>query len=202
MPHTTDACRFSPQKTAAESASETSSLRTQADASPLRLAECTRLLNQMVASWHTPTALAELRGWHRMRYDRPAVLTPLDDKSGILSDAHKIISGRDISPSGFSFTHLDPLPCRRAIITFAFEKESQPWDAVILKLSWCRFTRAGIYQSGGKFVRLTNSPCRRIRSCRNCLTLELVLRGSGEHGSRIEAGLTGQDHFARNMFRY
>jgi hypothetical protein len=156
MPHATDACRFSPDAGPHETFPQTP---LTAPVVPLpRLAECTRLLSQMVASWHSPVALAELRSWHRMRYDRPAVLTPLDEKRGGLLDSHKIISGRDISPSGFSFTHLDPLPCRRAIITFAFEKESQPWDAVILRLSWCRFTRAGIYQSGGKFVSLTNSP--------------------------------------------
>ena len=155
MPHATDACRFSPDAAPHETFPHTP---LTVPVVPLpRLAECTRLLGQ-VASWHSPAALAELRSWHRMRYDRPAVLTPLDEKRGGLLDGHKIISGRDISPSGFSFTHLDPLPCRRAIITFAFEKESQPWDAVILRLSWCRFTRAGIYQSGGKFVSLTNSP--------------------------------------------
>ncbi len=108
------------------------------------------------ASWHSSTARVEQRRWQRTAYDRPAVITPLDDRTGEASDQHKLVSGRDISPAGFSFTHLNPLACRRAIVTFAFEQDA--WDAVILKLSWCRFTRAGIYQSGGKFLGQAESP--------------------------------------------
>ena len=122
----------------------------RSEPSPLvQLAEISRIVNQVVATWHAPLSLAEQRGSHRLRYERPAILTPLDDADAAPA-GHKIISGRDISPSGFSFTHLDPLACRRAIVTFAFE--NAPWNAVVLRLSWCRFTRAGIYQSGGKFL--------------------------------------------------
>ncbi len=124
--------------------------------SPPGLAEISRLVDRLVASWHAPSAVAEQRRCQRTTYDRPAVLTPLDDHTGEPLGQHKIISGRDISPAGFSFTHLDPLACRRAIVTFAFEENLR--DAVILKLSWCRFTRSGIYHSGGKFLGRTRSP--------------------------------------------
>jgi hypothetical protein len=114
-----------------------------------------RIVNQVVASWHSPLALAEQRRWHRISYDRPAILTLLDDRTQVAM-VHKVVSGRDISPSGFSFTHLDPLACRRAIVTFAFEPDET--EAIELRLTWCRFTRAGIYQSGGKFVNPTACP--------------------------------------------
>jgi hypothetical protein len=124
-----------------------------------RLQAISRIVNQVVASWHSPLALAEQRGWQRIRYDRPAILTLLDDRGHWSLGIHKVVSGRDISPSGFSFTHLDPLACRRVIVTFAFEPEET--EAIELKLTWCRFTRAGIYQSGGKFVNPTPSPLPR-----------------------------------------
>ena len=127
------------------------------DQSPLpRLAEISQIVEHVVASWHAPSAVAEQRRSHRTSYERPAVITPLDDRTGEPLDQHEIVSGRDISPAGFSFTHLDPLACRRAIVTFAFERDS--WDAVMIKLSWCRFTRSGIYQSGGKFLGRIASP--------------------------------------------
>lgn len=127
------------------------------DARPiLRLEAISRIVNQVVASWHSPLALAEKRRWQRIRYDRPAILTLLDDRTVVPLGVHKVISGRDISPSGFSFTHLDPLACRRAIVTFPFEREET--DAIELRLTWCRFTRAGIYQSGGKFLSPIASP--------------------------------------------
>jgi hypothetical protein len=126
-------------------------------AGPLpRLEAISRIVGQVVASWHSPLALAEQRGWQRIRYDRPAILTLLDDRTYLPLGVHRVISGRDISPSGFSFTHLDPLACRRAIVTFAFEPEE--CEAIELRLTWCRFTRAGIYQSGGKFLNPAPSP--------------------------------------------
>ncbi len=78
----------------------------------LRLSEISRIVNQVVASWHSPLAVAEQRRWQRIHYERPAVLTPWDEDANRPAGVHKIVSGRDISPNGFSFTHLDPLPCR------------------------------------------------------------------------------------------
>ncbi len=136
---------------------ETASPSNLAQAAPLlRLTEISRIVNQVVASWHSPTALGEQRRWQRMNYRRPAVITPLEDRTGEPLAQHKIVSGRDISPNGFSFTHLDPIACRSAIVTFAFEQ--RPWNAIVIRLSWCRFTRAGVYQSGGKFVNPAESP--------------------------------------------
>ncbi len=121
-----------------------------------RLESLTRIVNQVVASWHAPLAVAEQRRWQRIPYERPAILTLLDDRTAAPLGVHKVVSGRDISPSGFSFTHLDPLACRRAIVTFAFEPEET--EAVLVRLNWCRFTRVGIYQSGGKFLNPIASP--------------------------------------------
>jgi hypothetical protein len=103
-----------------------------------------------VASWHSPFVITEQRGSQRIDYQRRAILTFLDDHTSLATGEHKIVSGRDISPSGFSFTHVGPLACRRAIVTFAFELK--PCASVVLRLCWCRFTKAGIYQSGGKFL--------------------------------------------------
>ncbi|MCA9070048.1 MAG: hypothetical protein KDA84_14045 [Planctomycetaceae bacterium] len=157
MPHTTDDCQFA--ATAPNSKSSFASRTTNPIINSLpRLRELSRIVDHVVASWHASNSFAEQRSWHRTAYDRPAVLTPLHDRTGEPLDVHKIISGRDISPSGFSFTHLEPLACRRAIITFAYEHENETQAAILLRLSWCRFTRAGVYQSGGKFLDVVPSP--------------------------------------------
>lgn len=157
MPHTTNDCRFSATATPANP-SFTDPTAAPVIVSLPRLRELTRIVEQVAASWYASGSFAEQRRWHRTVYDRPAILTPVEECTGAPLNGHKIISGRDISPSGFSFTHLDPLACRRAIITFAFEDETEPLVAIMLRLSWCRFTRAGVYQSGGKFLNVVPSP--------------------------------------------
>lgn len=157
MPHTTDDCRSFAIAPPIKISSGSQIKPSIATALP-RLAELSRIVEHVVASWHSPGSFAEQRQWHRTNYDRPAIITPLDERTGDAMEIHKIISGRDISPNGFSFTHLDPLACRRAIVTFAYEHENEPRAAILLRLSWCRFTRAGVYQSGGKFLNVAASP--------------------------------------------
>lgn len=62
------------------------------------------------------------------------------------------MSGRDISLGGLSFEHAGILPCTHAALSFVQKDDvSQP---VLLQLTWCRFTRLGVYLSGGKFLRV------------------------------------------------
>jgi hypothetical protein len=96
----------------------------------------------------------------RRRDDRIAIpvllrLTPLDaDRQPIVQDA-TIVVGKNISRRGLSFYHERPLPHRRAIIELA--EPGFGTFAAEIDVKWCRFTRPGWYESGGRLIRLTNS---------------------------------------------
>ena len=96
----------------------------------------------------------------RRRDERVAIpvllrLTPLDaDRHPIVSDA-TIVVGKNISRRGLSFFHERPLPHRRAIIELA-EPGLGTFSAEV-DVKWCRFTRPGWYESGGRLIRLAGS---------------------------------------------
>ena len=63
---------------------------------------------------------------------------------------------RDISLGGCSFLHSDPLPSARVALTFGLENERTV--TLMLRLTWCRFTQHGVYQSGGRFLKTIDLP--------------------------------------------
>lgn len=67
-----------------------------------------------------------------------------------------VVVGKDLSESGIGFFHDRPIPYRRGVVTF------HPGDgaplAVEVDLSWCRFTRMGWYESGGRLIRVVDEP--------------------------------------------
>jgi hypothetical protein len=117
----------------------------------LGLRELARLRSAVAASWHTFPPLLQQRAHHRVRYAKPVLVTPLDDRSGEPLASPLEASGHDISLTGMSFMHEEPLACRLVAVRFPASEVSI--DAVLTRLNWCRFTRDGLYQSGGLFVR-------------------------------------------------
>ena len=105
----------------------------------------------VVASWHASFGSLHSRRWHRVAYDKPLLITPLDDL-GDSSGRTLVVQGRDLSLSGFSFCHAQPLASRRVIVQFHDEATSTV-EGLLALLRWCRFRRDGSYQSGGQFVR-------------------------------------------------
>jgi hypothetical protein len=118
--------------------------------------ELETLLDRFVASWHSSPPLMESRSHHRVRYDKPLVLTPMDPHSHGPAGEPRLVQGRDISLGGCSFCHIDPLPCGRVALTFGLEDERPV--TFMLRLTWCRFTQDGLYQSGGKFLKPVDLP--------------------------------------------
>ena len=115
----------------------------------LRIPELQRMARSVAASWHASPPILQARHWHRVKYGHPVLLRPLDAPP--VDGRSLLVSGRDISLGGFSFAHADPLACRRAAVTFLLDGKSRL--PIEIRLTWCRFTREGIYQSGGTFVR-------------------------------------------------
>jgi hypothetical protein len=63
-----------------------------------------------------------------------------------------VVVGKNLSEEGLGFYHQQPLPYRRAIITL--EDNSGRSVSLLIDLSWCRFTRQGWYDSGGRFLEI------------------------------------------------
>lgn len=116
-----------------------------------RIRELEALLERLVASWHASPPLMHGRAWHRVRYEKPLILTPMDGERNQLAGKPRLVQGRDVSLGGCSFYHGDPLPCSRVALTFGVSDEDRV--TLMVRLTWCRFTQGGIYQSGGKFLK-------------------------------------------------
>jgi hypothetical protein len=67
-----------------------------------------------------------------------------------------VVVGKHLSEHGFGFYHQLPLPHRRMIASL--ESKNGRWFGFLIDLSWCRFTKGGWYESGGRFLQAVLSP--------------------------------------------
>lgn len=67
-----------------------------------------------------------------------------------------VVVGKHLSERGLGFFHRDPLSERQMVATF--ERAGGLWNSFLIDLSWCRFTRHGWYESGGRLLQLL-PPC-------------------------------------------
>ena len=122
-----------------------------------RLREVDGLVQALVASWNSCGPVLERRRWHRVPFGRLLGITPLD--GGVIplpAGEMRAVQGRDISLSGIAFSHTRPIPNRTVAVTFW--DESGAANSIVTELNWCRFTRGGEYQSGGKFLQIIELP--------------------------------------------
>jgi hypothetical protein len=98
-----------------------------------------------------PQVTVERRHEERVAVPLLFRLTPLTrEGEPVHGDAIAIV-GKDISRRGLSFFHEQPLTYRRAIV--ALEHPDFGRFAAEIDINWCRFTRPGWYESGGRLVR-------------------------------------------------
>ncbi len=92
------------------------------------------------------------------RYPFPCLvhLTPVGSDGVTPEGATLVVVGRHLSEHGFGFYHQQPLPYRRVIASL--ENGRGQWFGFLLHLSWCRFTKDGWYESGGRFLQAVLSP--------------------------------------------
>lgn len=111
----------------------------------------TRQIEALVARLH-PTVARERR--HDVRVAIPVLLrlTPLDGNRQPIGCQAAIVMGKNISRRGLSFYHEGPMPHRRALIELAHPELGQ--FSAEIDINWCRFTRPGWYESGGRLLRL------------------------------------------------
>ena len=92
----------------------------------------------------------ERRSGARYPYPYLVRLTPVRPRDEVPAGDPVVVVGRYLSERGFSFYHPKPLPFRRVVATL--ETASGTRLGFLLDVTWCRFTRQGWYESGGRFL--------------------------------------------------
>ncbi len=92
------------------------------------------------------------------RYPFPCLvhLTPVG-RDGVSPEGETVVVvGRHLSENGLGFFHQQPLPHRRMIASLECGKGR--WIGFLIDLNWCRFTKDGWYESGGRFLQAVLAP--------------------------------------------
>jgi hypothetical protein len=105
----------------------------------------------LLAGMFPPGTLVERRREQRFPFPRLIQLTPVSADCARRLGPSVTAAGKQLSESGLSFFHPEPLAFRWVVASF--EKGNGRWIGFLLDVDWCRFTRQGWYESGGKFIR-------------------------------------------------
>lgn len=98
----------------------------------------------------------ERRTETRHPYPYPIHMTPIDRNGSTLLDETFVVVGKHLSNHGVDFYFALPLEWSRVIASFP-AREGQ-FIGLLMELTWCRFSRHGWYDNGGRFVGVVDSP--------------------------------------------
>jgi hypothetical protein len=98
----------------------------------------------------------ERRRESRQPYPYPVHITPLAEDGEPELQRTFVVIGKHLSPEGFDFYCPKPLAERRVIASLDCGREG--WVGLLLELAWCRFSRHGWYDNGGRFIAVVASP--------------------------------------------
>lgn len=119
-------------------------------------AEVAAGVRTLLANSFPSERMVERRRAHRYPYPHLVVLTPVMPDGSTQTGPPVVAAGKQISETGLGFFHPTPLPFRRVIASL--EQAENQWVGFLLDLHWCRFTRYGWYESGGRFLQIVPSP--------------------------------------------
>jgi hypothetical protein len=98
----------------------------------------------------------ERRREARHPFPYPIRLTPYaDDGQPDLRRTFAVI-GKHLAAHGIDFYSGQPLAERRVIASLDCGRDD--WISLVLELTWCRFSRHGWYDNGGRFLAVVPSP--------------------------------------------
>jgi len=103
----------------------------------------------------------ERRRESRHPYPYPIHLTPLDAGGRPAAERTFVVIGRHLAPHGLDFYCRQPLAERRVIASLDLGREG--WIGLLLELNWCRFSRHGWYENGGRFLNVVPSPLLELK---------------------------------------
>ena len=98
----------------------------------------------------------ERRAQRRYPYPYLLQLTPVADDGTAQWSETVVVVGKHLSQRGLGFYHPWPLPYRRMIASL--ETTGGGRLDLLINLTWCRFTREGWYESGGRFLQAVPPP--------------------------------------------
>ncbi len=120
------------------------------------LDEIQQLVRDLLSQWQHPADALERRRAPRMSFQKSIALFEVDEESELPIGEPFLAIGKDISLQGVGFTHTGPLPFTKVAV--GFELPGGCSQFVLVRLTWCRFTRRGHYESGGMFLRPVAPP--------------------------------------------
>jgi hypothetical protein len=82
-------------------------------------------------------------------------LTPVAEDDITPQGKSVAVVGKHLSSRGLGFYHPKPLPYRRMIASLECNGH---WLGFLIDIRWCRFTKQGWYESGGRFLQSVPSP--------------------------------------------
>jgi hypothetical protein len=103
----------------------------------------------------TPLVAHERRQHPRHPLPLLMELTPVDSTTLEPVGSTIVVVGKSLSESGCGFFHQHAMPYRHAIVRM--EAGAGADLCLLVDLAWCRYTRYGWYESGGKFLRVVES---------------------------------------------
>jgi hypothetical protein len=122
-----------------------------------RLAEDPRLqVWALLGTLYPQGELVERRREQRYPYPHLVHLTPVNADGLTPAGESVVVIGKHLSERGLGFYHREPLPYRRMIVSL--EAPGGLHLGFLIDLTWCRFTRHGWYESGGRFLGSVPSP--------------------------------------------
>jgi hypothetical protein len=113
-------------------------------------AALTQLVEALIARIN-PAVQQERRRDERFAIPVLFKLSPLETGRRTSEHDSIVVVGKNVSRRGFSFFHEQPLPHRRAVLELVQPGLGE--FAAEIDVTWCRFTKPGWYESGGRLVR-------------------------------------------------
>ena len=110
----------------------------------------------VLGALYSRVEVTERRGECRYPYPYLVYLTPVGEDGITPHGEPVVVVGKHLSERGFGFYHPKPLAHRRMIVSLETAGGSKL--GFLIDLSWCRFTRHGWYESGGRFLQAVSAP--------------------------------------------
>lgn len=98
----------------------------------------------------------ERRTVQRFPFPQLLYLTPVGADGITPAGDSLVVAGKHLSEHGLGFFYQRPLPDRRMIASL--EGRDSQYLGFLIDITWCRFTRHGWYDSGGRFLQSVPSP--------------------------------------------
>lgn len=113
-------------------------------------------ITSLLAALYPQGAIIDRRREVRYPYPHLVYLTPLAEDGRSPTGSSIVVAGKQLSENGLGFFHQQPLPHRRMIASL--DQGRGQWLGLVIDLTWCRFTKFGWYESGGRLLEVVDSP--------------------------------------------